>query len=265
MKKYYYTLTLKNVKKIYVIPDKMLFMYKKLIFCVFILLLSVSFVSAEDNITDGDNEIIHVDGEDFSSIENTISRSNQSSMIELNGTYTSNNNQIYVNKDITIQGSKEGAILDAKDEEKDIFYFNGCNVTLKNLKFINVPEYYTAINAGSNTNVIIINCSFENVDTAISTTGSSLQIDKCHFNNIGRYSIYSNTGNTYVNSSIFTDHDWGIFSNDYKLTVENSIFKNAEWSNIEIDGANEVYLRKNQFLKSAEDTYSAKKYIQLNQ
>ena len=183
-------------------------MYKKIIFFVVILFLSVNFVVASENMT-FENEIVYVDGDNFLSIEDAIDDSRDNGIIELNGTYKGESYIVNVNKDITIQGSGDGAILDAENGN-DAFYFNNCNVTLKNLRFVNVPYSCSAVKISDNACLTIINCSFDNVGIGIAVEGTSLQVDRCSFNKVSMNSIFSDSTNTFVNNSIFTNHEIGI-------------------------------------------------------
>jgi pectin methylesterase-like acyl-CoA thioesterase len=65
----------------------------------------------DDNLTNS----ITVSGNSFDDIQKTIDKSNKHDIIELNGTYTPNNKVIVIKKPITIQGSENGAILNANN------------------------------------------------------------------------------------------------------------------------------------------------------
>ncbi len=142
------------------------------ILSLLILVFSVSLVCAESNdtatLTDSQGSSsdvlssqINVSGTTFNDVQKSLDKSSKGDVIELDGTYSGNKKPIEVKKDVTIQGSKNGATLDAK-KNSAILNINA-NVVLKDLTFQNSHD--SAIQIGSSESkysVTIINCLFIN-------------------------------------------------------------------------------------------------------
>ena len=155
-----------------------------LISIIFLLFLCISAVSAEDNDT------LSVSNDTFEAIQTTVDIANESSVIQLEGTYYGSGSPIKITKAITIEGTDKGAQLDAKSTSQ-IFKITADNVVLKNLVFTNGnpntlsgQDFGGAINNDAD-NLQIINCSFtKNVARyggAVYSTGSNVSIASCQF------------------------------------------------------------------------------------
>ncbi|MBR4446964.1 hypothetical protein [Methanobrevibacter sp.] len=137
-----------------------------------IIILSVSFVSANENITDDiaqmeDSESLEstVEGNKFADIQNAIDNAEENEVINLNGTYTSSGSEIKIDKNIELRGGSNGAILDAKKLSGIIIPSKkNYKITLSNLNFINAKNsvfFDTGENLFYNRGSLIINnCNF---------------------------------------------------------------------------------------------------------
>lgn len=147
------------------------------ILCVFtfiILISSIGIVSASHDLNetistvDTNNTIIKSDNSSnslnhnneregtFEDIQNSVDKAKDNEIIELNGTYVSTGNGIYIDKPLTINGNN--AVLDAKQMK----YYNVINLqapslVLKNIKFINAQPTVICCH---DSKVTLINCTF---------------------------------------------------------------------------------------------------------
>lgn len=139
-----------------------------------ILILSISFVSANENITDDlsqmeDLETLesNVQGNKFTDIQKAIDNAKENEVITLNGTYTSSSSEIKINKNIELNGGSGRSTLDAK-KLSGIFTTSKENykITLANLNFINAKNsvFIDADSLNSHGSLIIKNCNFKNND-----------------------------------------------------------------------------------------------------
>ncbi len=234
----------------------MYIMYKKVILFLLILLLSVNFAAASDNSTIDDADVPHVSGNDFESIRDTINNVEENGVVELNGTYHSNDGYINIYKSVTLQGSEKGAVLDF--EGYGAFRIYDSNVTLKNLKFVNTEGSSTMVFV-SNSNLTVINCTFEDISYyAIDFQGYSLIVDGCEFSNSNYCGITSDADNVLIKNSVFTEHEEGCIGGfSKKLTVEDCMFMNLIGYSIGTE-SDEVYLNRNLFKNSYEEGGSAR-------
>ena len=152
-----------------IIGEKM----RKIVLISVIFILSLTAISAADNdtsitpdpnatiINNADNmERIEVNGDTFDDIQNTIIEAKSNSTIILNGTYTGLDNEIKIDKDITIEGINN-ATLDGHNSTKILDIEFG-NVILKNINFINSNSITNGGAIFSNGNLTVINCTFTN-------------------------------------------------------------------------------------------------------
>lgn len=148
---------------IWCIKYDIMFSKKFICFSFLILIITISAVSATENITSENNFETSSNNETtntFDYVQNTIENAEFNSTIYLNGTYEGMGKEIIINKDITIEGSKN-TTLDANNKSK-ILIINSGNVVLKNINFINA---YSKTNGGaitSNGQLTLINCNFIN-------------------------------------------------------------------------------------------------------
>ena len=131
---------------------------------LFIIILTMSVVCAEENQTSANltSSNIVVSGDSFDDVQDAIKGASSNDVIELEGYYHGNRNPIKIDKSVTIQGSGNGATLDAK-KMSSVFDIKANNVTLKDLTIKN--SYGSAIlNEFNNKkfDLTIINCSFIN-------------------------------------------------------------------------------------------------------
>lgn len=140
-----------------------------LVFSVFILILMVGAVSANENITedisqtqDGDLLENTVSEKSFADIQTAVNNAKANDIIELNGTYSSSGSEIKVNKNLVFDGGK-GSTLDGK-KLSGIFKTTSekYTITLKNINFINSKDnvFFDADNLNSEGKLIIDNCNF---------------------------------------------------------------------------------------------------------
>ena len=171
-------------------------MRKLVIFVSLILLMiSISAVCAEEinstekiNIVEDDNltNSITVSGNSFDDIQKTIDKSNKHDIIELNGTYTPNNKVIVIKKPITIQGSENGAILNANNLD-NVFEIEADNVILKGLTIINAKYHAVSdVSFDGKQDLTIINCTFKN-NKQFST------VEYVNYDNMGTLTLINST------------------------------------------------------------------------
>ncbi|WP_305554027.1 hypothetical protein [Methanobrevibacter sp. V74] len=185
---------------------------KVIIVFLFLIFLSISVVSAQDNATseidlsenttileveDNDRLNVEMNKSDlkgststFTDLQNIINGASSGSTITLNKdyTYVFGDNAIIINKPLTIDGKNH--VLNGKLATR-IFWIGGDQVTLKNIRFINANNTQTdwggAIDwLGDNAN--LENCYFENnharkLGGAIYLHGTQGNIKNCTFNN----------------------------------------------------------------------------------
>ena len=128
-----------------------------LVFSLIFVILTLSAVSAEDNLTQGENTGVlekTVQGNTFNDIQTAVSESSDGDTLELNGTYTGSASAISISKSITIEGN--GATLDA-GKKSSILKVKSKSLTVKNVKFTN--SIGEAIGA-EDSEILIINCTF---------------------------------------------------------------------------------------------------------
>ncbi len=130
-----------------------------------------------------------LDTHTFNDIREMIEKSKSGDTIYLEGNYVagSSNNQITIDKKLTIT-SKTGATLDGENKSS-IFFIpsTGKGTSLSNIKFINgLGEFGGAIKIKSD-NILISNCDFEHnyvsmKGGAVYSSGLNVIIDGCRFN-----------------------------------------------------------------------------------
>ena len=155
-----------------------------LISILFLLSLSVSAVAADNNATVVENQT-------FEAVQTAIDAADESGVIQLEGTYQGSKSPIVISKPITIEGTGNGAVLDAKSSSQ-VFRITADNVILKNLAFVN-----------GNPNTP----SGNDYGGAINNAGDNLEIVSCNFtNNVARYggAVYSTASNVSIVDCIFS-------------------------------------------------------------
>ncbi len=166
-------------------------MYKKIILVFLLLILSVNFVSASENLTDmalNDESLsadIEVTGYTFDDIQKSVDDAKVNDVVKLKeNTYTCLDKEISIGKSITLEGINDKTVLDANKKPGSIDIHNS-NVTIKNIKFIN-SKGLGAVNIQTS-NVTFVNCIFEdNVASAggaIRSNGGQTNIINCTFKN----------------------------------------------------------------------------------
>lgn len=115
----------------------------------------------------------------FTDIQKSINNAKNNDNILLEGNYTSNGKTINISKSVIIEGSSNGATLNA-NSISNVFNINkGSVVTLKNLNIINSKS--VAISSyGSN--LTIINCSFSNNYGVLEASESNIILESSEFN-----------------------------------------------------------------------------------
>ena len=185
---------------------------KVIIVFLFLIFLSISAVSAQDNATseidlsenttileveDNDRLNVEMNKSDlkgststFTDLQNIINGASSGSTITLNKdyTYVFGDNAIIINKPLTIDGKNH--VLNGKLATR-IFWIGDNQVTLKNIKFINANNTQTDWGGAIDwfgDNVNLENCYFENnhahkLGGAIYLHGTQGNIKNCTFNN----------------------------------------------------------------------------------
>ena len=142
-----------------------------IIFAVLCILLSLSCVSASNNITE-----VTISNE--TSIQETINSIDNNGVINLNPRIYHQNN-IIINKNLTIQGNgnAEEIIINGDNKWGGIFNTNSTiTVIIKNITFINgYNKYGGAINGEGGSSIIIENSIFKN-NTADNKNGGAVAV-----------------------------------------------------------------------------------------
>ena len=195
-------------------------MNKKIIgiLSLLLILLTMSVVCAEENQTSANltsSSPIAVTGDSFDDVNEAIKSAQSDDVIELEGNYNGNRNPISIDKGVTIQGSSNGAVLDAKMLSK-VFVIKANNVILKDLTIQN--SYGSAIlneYGDKKFDLTIINCSFinnyESIDGGAilhTNMGTLTVINSTFESNNADFggAIYVSSENFKVINSNFTDN-----------------------------------------------------------
>ena len=147
-----------------------------LVFSTLLLILTLTVVSANENVTGDIAQIEEEDvlenavgGNTFADIQKSVDSAKANDVIELNGTYTSSGKSIKVNKNLVFDGGLNGATLDGKKVSGIIeTSTNKYTITLKNINFINAKNsaFLDKDSFNSEGKLIIDNCNFtDNVGT----------------------------------------------------------------------------------------------------
>lgn len=203
-----------------------------LVFSVLILIFTLGFVSANENLTDeiGESESVEVledtvSGNTFTDIQNAVNNAKDNDVIELNGKYTSSKSEITITKSLTIDG--HGATLDGAKKSK-ILNVKSKSLTLKNINFINSKG--SAITS-EGCSLTIIDCTFKN-------NGGELEYikyeDLYRVKGCENGAINFKNGKLTITGSTFSNN---LGSNAYSLGAENSelVVKNTGFSNHEFE------------------------------
>lgn len=205
-------------------------MYRKIIFTVLILVISIGIAAASDNVT-ADN-VTYVSA-DFDDVQNAVDNIDDNGIIEVNGTCECYRGPLEIQKSLTLQGHGEGAVFDGC-RYAQIITLSSCDVTFKNLKFINTSWSDNAVEA-VNSNLTIINCSFDDIGFAVNVVGGSLTVSGCRFSNIEYYAILTDCSLTSVSNSSFANGgEASIYAKSGDVNVRDSSFTggDADWFSI---------------------------------
>ena len=199
-------------------------MYRKILLMLLVLLLFINFAAASENVTADDITFV---SSDFDDVQDAVDNIEDNGVVEVNGTFECYRGPLQIQKSMTLQGSDDGATFDGC-EYAEIITVNNSDVTLKNLKFTNTWWNYNAIEA-KNSNLTIVNCSFDKMGFAVNLVGGSLSINNCKFDNITYYAVYSDCKITSVSNSVFTDiGEVSIYSESGNVNVQNNLFKGGD-------------------------------------
>ena len=199
-----------------------------------IILISLNFVSANENITDNmqtansDNNSLQLSKNDnlqeISGLEDRIANAKNNEKITLNpGTYKVHN--IEINQNITIQGKGNPRDIIIDGEEKSSIFLirsNDVHVTFKNITFINgLSDNFGGAISIETGHVTVDNCIFIN-NTALNNTNAG---------GISNYGTKKERGYLLVNNSLFVnnhaDHDGGAITTCYANSyIYNCVFIN---------------------------------------
>lgn len=203
-------------------------MIKRIIFVLFLLLLSMGIVCAGDN-----NATLG----DFNELNNQITQADKMLYLQKDYHSTNTSNQIIIDKEITIDGNMHN--ISAPDVER-VFLVKADNVCIKNINFINSNT--NGLSGGViswwGNNGSLINCTFTN-NSASSGGGALLWkgdyglISNCVFsNNSVNYGVATslNDGERFDNSMIhiqIVESDGGaIYVSGNNLLIDNCDFTN---------------------------------------
>ena len=203
----------------------------------FVLILCLSAAYAENNLTAADDEAT------FDSIQQKIDDADNSTVIELEGTYGGNSASIHVDKKVTIRGSGSGATLNGRQSSR-IMDISADDVVLENLVFINGDakgDYGGAVYAKGN-NIRIVNCTFTsngaNYGAAIATSGAGISISDCRFSkNVAQYSgaVEVDGDNTILTRSVFENNAAGHVGAAVAWVGANGVLSDSVFDNYLID------------------------------
>lgn len=180
---------------------------------------------------------ITIEAGDTSTIQDAINNAEDGDTIILNGIFKSNGTSIHVDKNLTFKGGSDGATVDGnRRNNEDLFnIYDDLSVTFENLNFIRCRGEYnnigSAIHGGSNDNIKISNCHFENNTAAyggsciFANHSSTLTIDNCQFVN-SNFTMRTTTG---------FSGGGAIALNGSTCTISNSLFDNC--TSLEVGGA----------------------------
>lgn len=190
---------------------------------IFVLLISISSVSAEGNFTELQEDI-----------------DSSGDVLEINQDYTYNNvsdssfseKGVLVNKsNYVVNGNNH--TVNGKYSSK-IFNITGSNITINNLNFININSLTNAIFIKNSNNILFTNCAFTNVSGyGVEVSSSNLTLNNISYdcnNSEGLCTV--NGSNIYLSNSNFND-----LKNVHRLIYlceNNSLsFSNCNFTNIE--------------------------------
>ncbi|MCC7554172.1 MAG: hypothetical protein KO202_06790 [Methanobacteriaceae archaeon] len=203
-------------------------MKKKIIIFIFLLtLISINSISATENLDDteidinhfnNENNIIDVNGDTFTDLDNAIQNSESGKTVNINKDITITNTEkitykegILVNKDnITIEGN--GNKIDG-DYSVRFFKIIGNNVIVKNLNFINGKSVSAGAIQNNGNNNCLINNTFEN--NIATTSAGVIHNSGDNFKIIGNNKFLNNLATTGSGGVIFNS------GNDFKITGDN--------------------------------------------
>ena len=212
-----------------------------LLICIFLILLSITSISAQDNNIENvdESDMLQSDGNAYleistdanaltdasSDLETRINNANNGDEILIEpGTYKIHN--VKITKNITLQGNGDARDIIIDGEKKSgIFLIRNPNVkvTFKNITFINglTQKFGGAISIEAST-VVVDNCIFINNTALNNTNGGAIS-------NYG--TDKKNKGHLLVNNSLFVnnhaDHDGGAIATHYaESRIYNSVFIN---------------------------------------
>ena len=254
--------------------------------------LSFSAVAASQNTTDDSSgeqilsDVNAVENKTFEAVQTAIDNSNDSDTISLSGTYYGSGSQINITKPLTIEGTGDGARLNAGSLSR-VFNVQADNVVLKNLIFSkgSANDMAGESSGGAITsegdNLTIINCSFISNSAqfagAIASEGNDVSIIDCNFSrNTAMYTggaFQLNGDNNYVSNCNFR-YNYGYHAGGAVAWVgANGILSNSTFVNDIRDlkdasqfggaivwmGANGKVIRSN-FFKNTANQYGAAVY-----
>ena len=226
--------------------------------------LTIGAVSATDNLTDADGEVLQQtsssfieldensashddligDAGTFSALKDKIENAEAGSTVNLESNYTFSESQyISISKELTINGN--GYTIDA-NSQSSVFMLNA-KVTLENITFTNGLGRYgaTVVIDSSASNCKIISCNFigckglteygvyknDNWGAAIYNLGANTNIESCKFINCSTYNggaIYASASNCNIKSCIFdgcyAENQGGAILSDVESTIDSCNF-----------------------------------------
>ncbi len=83
----------------------------------------------------------------------------------------------------------------------------------------------TGIALGQNSSLTVANCSFSGLETGISGTSDTLNVENCRFAGATQYGIYNVSGTLSVTDSVFTGNKIGVAQVNGSLSAVRSIFR----------------------------------------
>ena len=240
--------------------------FKRIMLIMLLLLavLTIASVSATDNLTDADGEVLQQtsssvveldensasqdeligDAGTFSTLKDKIENAEAGATVNLENNYSFSESQtISISKELTINGN--GYTIDA-NSQSSVFILNA-KVTLENITFMNCLDRYGGTIAidGSASDCKIISCNFigckglteygvykkDNWGAAIYNLGANTDIESCKFINCSTYNggaIYASASNCNIKSCIFdgcyAENQGGAILSDVESTIDSCNF-----------------------------------------
>ena len=228
-----------------------MFKHRHKFICLIVILmaLTLSAAAAQDNSTDSVlASDVNVSSGSFEDLGDAIYYANDSDVITVEGEYVKGEYQINVEKSVTIQ-SEGGAVIDANNTD-ELFFIDSCDVTFKNIAFVNSP--YESIYL-RNASLTLLDCTF--INGGIRFYDGSLSIINSTFtgSHINTYSL-SEYGDLNIENSEFYTTDFSMYQSDFiNVNICDSVFIDPTGNPFNINC--QVFNFKNNFITACPHKY----------